>query len=965
MADTNREAEEFTRIMAQVNYEMRAYGELSASTAARRNDAEMKAKFGLDDFSKSTGMGADALAKFGAAAFSSGKALLAAKNGTADFGGAIDQMTDAVKMAAVALTLLVPGGPLIKGLMAGIGLLTVSVLEAGKEYMKATNAMREQLAKGYQDLALSGAAASDGMTGLFKDAKKLGLSMNDIGQYTELIAANSKDLALFSGTVFEGRQKFADMGQAMEPFKESLLNAGLTQEQINAGAMGYLKLQTRIGMSQTQTSAQLADGAKKYLIEMDGLSKITGETRKSMEDQMEAARSEERFAAKLQELRSQGRHDEAKQLELANLMISKENKALAQGFRDASTGMITTEAAQKAMLVTQGQVMVQADRMSNGLANAAEGATIIGQTAGNTAKSMTGLAKAGAYIGADFSADLRSGMTDFSKAQIAAEKELEAQGGKGSKALDPLVQKQTELTLKIQEGNKAVENFVFAGVGPSTDALILLTHNTTLAAGAMAKMFGLAGQEQGGTGPELGSGGTIDGAVPDTAAIAASGGVLGQLAAEDKMKKLPEYEKTLAEIERYQKLFNDGNKLNEKQLEGFKKRSEIAAQAVADYNKKFAAPAGGGAGGGAAPAAGGGAAPAAPAAAPAAPAARSVKAGAAPASLPSGGPSQEPKRSWEEYIKFTGGTGTKEHFAKLLSPVQQNFAQMAEDYMTLTGKRLQVNSAFRSPEEQAKVNSGSNPKALPGHSKHQQGRAIDINSSQVEDLKRSGLLQEFGFSPLQNDPPHIFMKDGGIVKASEGGTPAVIGEGGQDEAVIPLKNGAVPVSVKLDLNNVMAEGGIGPTFGGYNQYTGINQGHVSTDLSAVKDIAAGMGAFDKATQTITNPDVWKEIINSGIAMNFELGVAQLGTAVIPGIGEEIAARIKEIQEQHNTDGSKALEQAGVEFRAAMAEALAEMLRTKGETSMPGMDHVAEGIREMARTNASQLEVMQKILATNY
>lgn len=962
MADINREAEEFTRIMAQVNYEMRAYGELSASTAARRNDAEMKAKFGLDDFSKSTGMGADALSKVGAAALSSGKALLAAKNGTADFSGAMDQMTDAVKMAAVALTLLVPGGPLIKGLMAGIGLLTVSVLEAGKEYMKASNAMREQLAKGYQDLALSGAAASDGMTGLKEDAKKLGLSMNDIGQYTELIAANSKDLALFSGTVFEGRQKFADMGQAMEPFKESLLNSGLTQEQINAGAMGYLKLQTRIGMSQTQTSAQLADGAKKYLIEMDGLSKITGETRKGMEDQMEAARSEERFAAKLQELRSQGRHDEAKQLELANLMISKENKALAQGFRDASTGMITTEAAQKAMLVTQGQVMVQADRMSNGLAKAAEGATIIGQTAGNTAKSMTGLAKTGSYFGADFSADLRSGMTDFTKAQIAAEKELEAQGGKGAKALDPLVQKQTELTLKIQEGNKAVENFVFAGVGPSTDALILLTHNTTLAAGAMAKMFGLAGQEQGGT-AELGSGGTIDGATPDTAAISASGGVLGQLAAEDKMKKLPEYEKTLAEIERYQKLFNDGNKLNEKQLEGFKKRSEIAAQAVADYNKKFAKPAAAG-GGAAAPAAGGGAAPAA-AGGGAAPAARSVKAGAAPASLPSGGPSQEPKRSWEDYIKFTGGTGTKEHFGKLLDPVQQNFAQMAEDYMTLTGKRLQVNSAYRSPEEQAKVDSGSNPKALPGNSKHQQGRAIDINSSQVEDLKRSGLLQEFGFSPLQNDPPHIFMKDGGIVKASEGGTPAVIGEGGQDEAVIPLKNGALPVSVKLDLNNVLAEGGIGPSFGGFNQYTGINQGHVSTDLSAVKDIAAGMGAFDKATSTITNPAVWKEIINSGIAMNFELGVAQLGTAVIPGIGEEIAARIKEIQEQHNTDGSKALEQVGVEFRAAMGEALAEMLRTKGETGIPGMEHVAEGIRDMARTNDRQLEVMQKILATNY
>ena len=957
MADINREAEEFTRIMAQVNYEMRAYGELSASTAARRNDAEMKAKFGLDDFSKSTGMGADALAKVGAAALSSGKALLAAKNGTADFSGAMDQMTDAVKMAAVALTLLVPGGPLIKGLMAGIGLLTVSVLEAGKEYMKATNAMREQLAKGYQDLALSGAAASDGMTGLKEDAKKLGLSMNDIGQYTELIAANSKDLALFSGTVFEGRQKFADMGQAMEPFKESLLNSGLTQEQINAGAMGYLKLQTRIGMSQTQTSAQLADGAKKYLIEMDGLSKITGETRKGMEDQMEAARSEERFAAKLQELRSQGRHDEAKQLELANLMISKENKALAQGFRDASTGMITTEAAQKAMLVTQGQVMVQADRMSNGLAKAAEGATIIGQTAGNTAKSMTGLAKTGSYFGADFSADLRSGMTDFTKAQIAAEKELEAQGGKGAKALDPLVQKQTELTLKIQEGNKAVENFVFAGVGPSTDALILLTHNTTLAAGAMAKMFGLAGQEQGGT-AELGSGGTIDGATPDTAAISASGGVLGQLAAEDKMKKLPEYEKTLAEIERYQKLFNDGNKLNEKQLEGFKKRSEIAAQAVADYNKKFAKPSAAGGGGAAPAAAGGGAAPAA-AGGGAAPAAKSVKAGAAPARLPSGGPSQEPKRSWEDYIKFTGGTGTKEHFAKLLDPVQQNFAQMAEDYMTLTGKRLQVNSAYRSPEEQAKVDSGSNPKALPGHSKHQQGRAIDINSSQVEDLKRSGLLQEFGFSPLQGDPPHIFMKDGGIVKASEGGTPAVIGEGGQDEAVIPLKNGALPVSISL--KDALST----PTFAGTNEYAGYNMGPMSTDLDAVKKLAEAVGAFDKTSQIITDTATWKQILSSGLATNYKLVNAEIGTKGLPGIDQDMADRLKEIKEQGNTTTEAALKQVGEELKQGLSSMAEQFAVTMTARALSVDSSEIALLQELVSATKNGNDINTKILASSY
>ena len=960
MAEINRESQEFAEIMAQVNREMRMYGELHVSTAERLKDAEMKTKYGLDGFSKASGMGADALAKFGEAAFSSGKALLEGKKGASALNSTLDQLTDSVKMAAVALTFLVPGGPLIKGLVAGIGLLTVSVLEAGKKYTQAANTMSDQLYKGYQDLAQSGAAASDGMTGLFNDAKKLGLSMNEIGQYTELIAANSKDLALFSGTVFEGRKQFADMGKGMEQYREGLMNAGMTQEQINAGAMGYLKLQSRIGLSQNKTTTELADGAKKYLLEMDALGKVTGESRKAMEDQMEAARSEERFAAKLQELRSQGPAGiaAAKELELTNIMLAKENKQLAQGFRDASTGMITTEAAQKAMLATQGQVMVQSDRMSAGLAKAGEGATIIGQAAGNTAKSMTGLAKAGAYgnVFGDYASDLRSGMTDYNKSLIDAEKEQEKQGAKGGKAADAAVQAQTNLVLMQQKGNEAVERFVFAGVVPATNAMTVLVEKTTLAAGAMAKMFGLAGQEQGGT-AELGSGGTIDGATPDTAAISASGGVLGQLAAEDKMKKLPEYEKTLAEIERYQKLFNDGNKLNEKQLEGFKKRSEIAAQAVADYNKKFAKPSAAG-GGAAAPAAGGGAA--APAAGGgAAPAARSVKAGAAPASLPSGGPSQEPKRSWEDYIKFTGGTGTKEHFAKLLDPVQQNFAQMAEDYMTLTGKRLQVNSAFRSPEEQAKVDSGSNPKALPGHSKHQQGRAIDINSSQVEDLKRSGLLQEFGFSPLQGDPPHIFMKDGGIVKASEGGTPAVIGEGGQDEAVIPLKNGALPVSISL--KDALAT----PTFAGQNEYAGYNMGPMSTDIDAVKKLAEAVGAFDKTSQIITDTATWKQILSSGLATNYKLVNAEIGTKGLPGIDQDMADRLKEIKEQGNTTTEAALKQVGEELIKGMSSMAEQFAVTMTARALSVDSSEIALLQELVSATKNGNDINTKILATNY
>ena len=129
------------------------------------------------------------------------------------------------------------------------------------------------------------------------------------------------------------------MGEAMEPYRKSLIAAGMSQEMINEGSMGYLKLQTRIGAAQRMTTDQLAEGARRYLIEQDALTKLTGTSRKEMEDQMEAARSEQRFRAKLEQVRVEQGEDAAKRLEQANVMISSQSKEMGQAFRDISTGL--------------------------------------------------------------------------------------------------------------------------------------------------------------------------------------------------------------------------------------------------------------------------------------------------------------------------------------------------------------------------------------------------------------------------------------------------------------------------------------------------------------------------------------------------------------------------------------------------------------------------------------------------
>lgn len=158
--------------------------------------------------------------------------------------------------------------------------------------------------------------------------------------------------------------------------------------------------------------------------------------------------------------------------------------------------------------------------------------------------------------------------------------------------------------------------------------------------------------------------------------------------------------------------------------------------------------------------------------------------GAPPAAAAGGGP---PSVNPADFVKFTSGTGDEAHFKQLDPSVQSNFMKMAQDYFNLTGKKLQVNSAFRSPEEQAAVNPGANPKAAPGMSLHNVGRALDIQSDQRSYLEQAGLLSTYGFSPLKGDPPHISAADGAILSGPTSGYQPNLTMHGT-EAIVPLNS---------------------------------------------------------------------------------------------------------------------------------------------------------------------------------
>jgi len=88
--------------------------------------------------------------------------------------------------------------------------------------------------------------------------------------------------------------------------------------------------------------------------------------------------------------------------------------------------------------------------------------------------------------------------------------------------------------------------------------------------------------------------------------------------------------------------------------------------------------------------------------------------------------------------------------------VYNKFLSMGEEYQKKSGEGIVVNSAYRTRAEQAQLYATNRNAAAPGHSKHELGTAIDIQSFNAGQLDSMGLLDKYGFSrPVPGEPWHL------------------------------------------------------------------------------------------------------------------------------------------------------------------------------------------------------------------
>ena len=151
--------------------------------------------------------------------------------------------------------------------------------------------------------------------------------------------------------------------------------------------------------------------------------------------------------------------------------------------------------------------------------------------------------------------------------------------------------------------------------------------------------------------------------------------------------------------------------------------------------------------------------------------------------------------------------------------VKKRLAAVAYEYFNNTGKKIQINSAFRDPKEQAELFAkyGSPRAARPGKSKHEVGLAVDMNSADANKAIGMGLFDKYGFQrPIASEPWHVEAKEarnsvadnpsspGQAVLVSNGGKPTIPSDGvavneSQLKQAMPAGGGAETAQTVSDL----------------------------------------------------------------------------------------------------------------------------------------------------------------------
>jgi hypothetical protein len=315
-------------------------------TAKEFGDALRKSEKGLDAFADATAKGAKQIAA------GMGSFALQVGQGDTNF-KSLNKVVDVASDALAGMAKAIPFA----------GEAVAAGLKAAAEGAKFMLDQMDQTTKAFNDLGRVGALTASGMSGLQKQFVQSGLTLNS---FSKIVGENSIAMARFRGMTGDGAEEFTKITGALTQGDMSLRRIGMSADQIGESTAAFVTQQTRLGRSQAANTNDLISGTKQYALELDTLSKITGQSREAIQKQQDAVLSESRFRANYEELMAQGRTKEAKSLMDLQTRMNTFGAEMGQGTRDLISGAANTDAARKMMASTGGAAQDIIMRLKDG-----------------------------------------------------------------------------------------------------------------------------------------------------------------------------------------------------------------------------------------------------------------------------------------------------------------------------------------------------------------------------------------------------------------------------------------------------------------------------------------------------------------------------------------------------------------------------------------------------------------------
>lgn len=248
--------------------------------------------------------------------------------------GSFSPLTDIVSLTTKALGNLLGKLPLVGGALEGLT----------KGAGEVANMMIETFDKVYSSFEkLSDSGVVESFDTLKSSSMAMGMSMTSA---SDTLEKRSKELALFGGSALQGTKMFKMVAAGSINLRDDFQKLGISSQDFTDFQISYINQQNILNGGKKKNTDELIAGSVTYMKELDAVSKLTGESRKTLQKDREERNNEATMLSYMTKLSPEMRNELN---EFLDTLKAKGGKEISQaaGLMIARGGRVYGEQSKK------------------------------------------------------------------------------------------------------------------------------------------------------------------------------------------------------------------------------------------------------------------------------------------------------------------------------------------------------------------------------------------------------------------------------------------------------------------------------------------------------------------------------------------------------------------------------------------------------------------------------------------